>query len=439
LISALTAAALLLALGLVTPGLSSNWLGIALFAVLALVAELANVEIYVRQTSVSTSAAPFLAGVLLFGAPAALCIGPVIAAATWFKYRSPFVRFWFNASNHTLGGLLCAAIVAASIAASGQPLTAAHPLMQAAVTLLCAAVLYLSSTIMVALAIALGSGGAWRAIWAERFRWLGLHYLALGLVAYGMMASYPLIGAAGILLMLLPLVIIRYSQKQYISATEAMVSKLQQTNADLLQQKQAVEQLNREMLDLLAASLDLRHRSVQSHSAQVARYATDIARRLDLPEERIEQVRQAALLHDIGKLAVPDEILNKNAPLSAEEYTAVQQHTVVGAALLERFSSFHYLTKFVLHHHEHYDGTGYPAGLAGAEIPLEARIVGLADAVEAMASQRPYHAAMPAAAIKDELRRCAGSQFDPHLVDIFFGILATEGDDILVDSAHSLG
>jgi len=206
-----------------------------------------------------------------------------------------------------------------------------------------------------------------------------------------------------------------------------------------VQQKQAVDQLNGEMLDLLAASLDLRNHSVQSHSTQVARYATDIARRLNLPEGRIEQIRKAALLHDIGKLAVPDHILNKSAPLSAEEYASIQQHPAIGAALLERFSSFRCLTAVVLHHHEHYDGTGYPAGLAGADIPLEARIVGLADAVEAMASQRPYHPPMPAAAIKNELRRCSGTQFDPHIVDAFFAILDSEGDDILVDSAGSFG
>jgi diguanylate cyclase (GGDEF)-like protein/putative nucleotidyltransferase with HDIG domain len=433
-IGALTALAVVLSLRLLSPSPALDWLGIALFALLAVGAELANVEIYARQTSVSTSAALLLAGVLLFGAPAALCIGPAIAAATWFKYRSPFVRFWFNASNHVVGGLLCAGI----IAASGVHLPGAPILVQASVALTCAIVLYLSSTFLVAYAIALGSGQPWRGIWAERFRWLWLHYLGLGLVAFALMASYPAIGAAGILLVLVPLVIIRYGQKQYISATEAMVHKLQQANGDLVQQKQAVDQLNREMLDLLAASLDLRNHSVQSHSMQVARYATDIARRLNLPEGRIEQVRKAALLHDIGKLAVPDTILNKPAPLSAEEYAAIQQHPVVGAALLERFSSFRCLTDFVLHHHEHFDGTGYPTGLAGAQIPLEARIVGLADAVEAMASQRPYHPAMPAAAIKDELRRCSGTQFDPHIVDVFFGILERQGDEIIVDSTRSM-
>jgi diguanylate cyclase (GGDEF)-like protein/putative nucleotidyltransferase with HDIG domain len=429
----LTAVAFLLSFRLLRPDPTLDWLGIALFLALAVGAELANVEIYAKQTSVSTSAAPLLAGVLLFGAPAALCIGPAIAAATWFKYRSPFVRFWFNASNHTVGGLLCAGI----IAALGTPLAAAHIFVQVAVVLACTITLYLSSTILLAIAISTSSERSWRAIWSERFRWLGLHYLALGFVAFGMMATYPAIGAAGIILMLLPLFIIRYSQKQYISATEAMVHKLQQTNTDLVEQKQAVEQLNREMLDLLAASLDLRFHSVQSHSAQVARYATEIARRLDLPESRIEQVRKAALLHDIGKLAVPDHILNKAAPLTAEEYAAIQQHPVVGAALLERFSSFRCLTDFVRYHHEHYDGTGYPKGLAGVRIPLEARIVGLADAVEAMASERPYHPAMLPTTIKEELKRCSGTQFDPQIVDVFFAILERQGDTILVDSAHS--
>ncbi len=430
-IGLLTAVNGLLALLLLRQSHAPDWLGIALFAALAVAAEWANVEIYARQTSVSTSAAALLAGVLIFGAPAALCIGPAIAAATWFKYRSPLVRFWFNANNHVLGGLLCAGMVAAI----GSPLTGAHVIVQVIVAVGCAVTLYLSSTFLVAQAIALGSGQSSRAIWTERFRWLGLHYVALGLVAFGMAASYPTIGAAGITLLLLPLIVIRYGQKQYISATEAMVHKLQQTNADLVQQKQAVEHLNQEMLDLLAAAVDLRNHSVQSHSTQVARYATDIARHLGLPESQVEQVRKAALLHDIGKLAIPDHILYKSASLTAQEYAAIQQHPVVGAELLARFSSFRRLTPFVLHHHEHYDGGGYPDRLAGVQIPLEARIVGLADAVEAMASRRPYQPPMPAAAIKGELRRCSGTQFDPRVVDAFLAILERQGDEILVDSA----
>ena len=421
----------LLSLLLLRESHAPDWFGITLFAALAVAAELANVEIYARQTSVSTSAAALLAGVLIFGPPAALCIGPAIAAATWFKYRSPLVRFWFNANNHILGGLLCAGI----IVVIGRPLAGEHVIVQVIVAVVCAVALYLSSTFLVAQAIALGSGQSWRGIWTERFRWLGLHYVALGLVAFGMAASYPTIGAVGITLLLLPLIVIRYGQKQYISATEAMVLKLQQTNADLMQQKQAVEHLNQEMLDLLAAAVDLRNHSVQSHSTQVARYATDIARHMGLPESQVEQVRKAALLHDIGKLAIPDHILYKSASLTAQEYAAIQQHPVVGAELLARFSSFRRLTPFVLHHHEHYDGGGYPDRLAGVQIPLEARIVGLADAVEAMASRRPYQPPMPADAIKGELRRCAGTQFDPRVVDAFFAVLERQGDEILVDSA----
>jgi putative nucleotidyltransferase with HDIG domain len=241
----------------------------------------------------------------------------------------------------------------------------------------------------------------------------------------------------GIVIVLLPLALIRFSQKQYITATESMVRKLRQVNADLLRQKLAVDQLNDEMLSLLAAALDLRDPSVHSHSEQVARYATAIARDLGLSAAQVEQVRRAALLHDIGKLAVPDSVLYKAAALTPEEIIAIRQHPIVGADLLARFQSFHALTDCVRHHHEHYDGTGYPDRLAGTEISLEARIVGLADAVEAMASARPYQPALPVASITAELQRCAGTQFDPEIVAVFFAILERQGDGVLVDSTRS--
>jgi diguanylate cyclase (GGDEF)-like protein/putative nucleotidyltransferase with HDIG domain len=410
-----------------------TWLGIGVFALLAIGAELANLEIYTKGAFVSTAAAPLLAGVLLFGAPAAIVIGISIAAVVWMKSRSPLLRFWFNACNHTLSGLLCVVL----LAALGRPLAELPLLAQVTVAVACALVLFLSSTVLVAIAMALSSAQRWTAIWLEQFRWLGLHYIALAFVAYGLVASYPTVGPLGIVIVLLPLALIRNSQKQYITATESMVGKLRQVNADLLRQKQAVDQLNDEMLCLLAAALDLRDPSVQSHSEQVARYATAIARDLGLSTAQVEQVRRAALLHDIGKLAVPDSVLYKAAPLAPDEIVAIRQHPIIGADLLARFRSFHAVTDCVRHHHEHYDGTGYPDGLAGNEISLEARIVGLADAVEAMASARPYQPALPVASITAELQRCAGTQFDPEIVTTFFAILERQGDGVLVDSTRS--
>jgi putative nucleotidyltransferase with HDIG domain len=422
-----------LSLWLLPQGSAPNWLGIAAFASLAIGAEVANIELYAKHTSVSTSVAALLAGILLFGAPAALCIGVGIAAAAWLKYRSPAIRLLFNASNHVLGGMLCVLILTAA-----GPLTAWPLLMQVALTVACVLVLYLSSTLLVALAIGITSGKAPLSIWSERFQWLGLHYVGLSFVAFGMYSTYPDVGPIGILIVLLPLAIIRYGQKQYVEATEGMLTKLQRANEELEQQKQELKHRNGEMLKLLAAALDLRDPSVQSHSEQVAMYATAIARHLHLPAARVELIRQAALLHDIGKLAVPDRVLFKSTRLSPEEYAAVKEHPVVGAGLLQQFTSLDAVAGFVLHHHEHFDGTGYPDRLAGEQIPLEARIVGLADAVEAMASARPYQPALAVADVKAEIQRCSGTQFDPQIVAAFFAVLARGGDDVLIDTARPL-
>ncbi len=390
-------------------------LGIALFVVLAIVAELSNLEIYAKQTSVSTSAIPLIAGSMLYGPIAALCIGPAIAVAAWVKYRSPLVRLWFNTNNHVLGGLLCAGVVTLT----GRSLQAWSLPIQAGLILASGIVVYLSTTALVAGAIACSDGNSWFEIWKERFRWLGLHYVALAVVSFGLVASYHVVGSLGIIVILTPLFILRYSQKQYINHTEKMVSKLRQNNAELSRRNEEIESLNEEMLKLLAAVLDLRDPAVHNHSSQVAFYAVQIARELRLPAAQIEQIRRAGLLHDIGKLAIPERVLFKSTKLTNEEYAAVKQHPDIGANILAEFHSFQSVTNFVRYHHEHFDGSGYPDGLTGTEIPLEARILGLADAVEAMASERPYHHAANADEVKRELVRCAGTHFDPEVVNAF--------------------
>jgi len=307
--------------------------------------------------------------------------------------------------------------------------------LQAAFSLVCGLILYIITTFQVAGAVALSEGRSWYGVWHERFRWLGLHYVALAIVSIGLIASYRMVGMIGVGIILLPLVILRYSHKQYIDHTETLVGVLQQKNAKLYRQNQEIEILNAEMLDLIAAMLDLRDSSVQNHSSQVALYATEIAKQMGMSGAQIDQVRKAALLHDVGKLAIPESLLNKPATLNEAEYELVKRHPDIGAALLNDFHSFRSIVEFVRHHHERYDGSGYPAGQVGAEIPLEARILGLADAVEAMASARPYHQAMPVAGIRAELSRCSGTQFDPVVVEAFLRVLEQRGDQIIIDSS----
>ncbi len=186
----------------------------------------------------------------------------------------------------------------------------------------------------------------------------------------------------------------------------------------------AREQLAAAML--LAETLDLRDVSTARHSDTVGRYAEAIARALDLPEARVERIRAAGVLHDIGKLGVADAVLKKPGPLTDEEWEEMRRHPELGARILDH-ANLRDISGWVLAHHERIDGRGYPHALAGDEIPLEARILAVADAYEAMTADRAYRSALGHDAAQQELCAGAGTQFDPRVVDAFLAVIAPRG------------
>ena len=158
-------------------------------------------------------------------------------------------------------------------------------------------------------------------------------------------------------------------------------------------------------------------------SKLIADLSAELGRAVGLPDGDIERIRTASLLHDLGKLAIPDEILSKPGPLSPTEWRTIVEHPKIGQVVLEQAGAIRDAAAIVLHHHEWFDGRGYPHGLAGAEIPIGSRIVAIADAYEAMISDRPYSAAMSHADAVGELERQRGTQFDPDLVDTFINLV----------------
>jgi putative nucleotidyltransferase with HDIG domain len=177
-----------------------------------------------------------------------------------------------------------------------------------------------------------------------------------------------------------------------------------------------------ELMEVLGKTLDLRDNETAGHSVRVRRYSEEIAKALGRPSEEVKQIVRAALLHDLGKVAIPDAILRKNGKLSSEEWRVMETHVWVGFSLLRRIQILSDVAEIVLSHHERFDGRGYPRALKGEEIPIGARIFSVADTLDAMTSDRPYRRAQSFAAARQEIIKESGRQFDPRVVESFLSI-----------------
>ncbi len=188
------------------------------------------------------------------------------------------------------------------------------------------------------------------------------------------------------------------------------------------QHKYALHVSNETVLDALLTALNTRDTETEGHSERVTAYTIEIADHLDLSGEELTRIARGALLHDIGKIGIPDGILLKPGKLTPEEWVEMRRHPVIGYEMCAKIEMLQREADIVLHHHEAWDGSGYPRGLAGEAIPLGSRIFAVADTLDAMTSNRPYRAALSFQTARDEIRKFRGRQFDPAIVDIFLNI-----------------
>ena len=196
-------------------------------------------------------------------------------------------------------------------------------------------------------------------------------------------------------------------------------------------------QMGNETIITIARTVDAKDENTSQHSQRVSEYSVMIAEKLGYSKEDQEVLRKTALLHDIGKIAIPDSILNKAGRLTDEEYGVMKSHVIRGAEILKNFTFIEHVDEGALYHHERYDGRGYVNGLKGEEIPLNARIIGIADAFDAMTANRVYRKKLDLDFVLEELRKGRGTQFDPKLVDIMLGLL--EDGTIDVDDLYKTG
>jgi putative nucleotidyltransferase with HDIG domain len=190
-------------------------------------------------------------------------------------------------------------------------------------------------------------------------------------------------------------------------------------------------------LEAMGAALDLRDAETEGHSRRVTAYTVALARELNLSADDLRTISRGAFLHDIGKIATPDAILLKPGSLSPEEREVMREHCVRGYEMISKIPFLREAAEIIYAHQECFDGSGYPRGLRGEEIPLGARIFAIADALDAMTSDRPYRRAIPFDQARLEIVRASGTQFDPYIVDVFVGMPKDIWSDLRAEVQHA--
>ncbi|TMJ94682.1 MAG: diguanylate cyclase [Actinobacteria bacterium] len=380
---------------------------LGLIAIVGLVAGGQALALELEGGSISVSAVGALAGAALFGPKAALPIAVAIVAVQWSARRDPAYYVLFN-----IGAVSLASLAAA--AAFGVPLqdTRLGTFVTAGAGLLAGAVYFIVNTGLTSGAMALEGHDRWRAVWYERFCLYGLAVFVL------------------------PLLLMRKTMAAYLGHTQKSTYKLREAAETIRSQNASLEQANRLLkerstaaMESLSATVDARDAYTAGHSRRVQQLALAIGRELRLSQAELDLLGHAALFHDIGKLAIPDAILLKPASLTGDEWALMQRHAEEGARIIDRLGFLNDAVPAIRHHHERFDGTGYPDGLAGDDIPLGARIIHVADALDSMLTTRIYRAARPADEALQELRGGSRNQFCPRCVAALERLLNTDEAD----------
>jgi putative nucleotidyltransferase with HDIG domain len=410
-------------------GTSQEWQGMIAITVLVGLGQALAVRI--DQGSISMAAVGALAGAALAGPRPALLIATTTAVVAWSAGPTRIHQLLFNIGTLSL----------ASLAAAGAFATAEHVAGSGQTVLYVAGVIagaayFAVNTGLLAGAVAIEGHEPWWRSWHERFAWLTAHYLFYGFIGAMIAFLYDSVGIAGLLVFALPLWLQRSTQEAYIKHAQRSASKLRRAAETIQTQNHSLEVANKALkerstaaMESLSATVDARDAYTAGHSRRVQQLSLAIGRELGLSNAELDLLGHAALFHDIGKLAIPDAVLLKPTSLTGEEWGMMRNHAEEGARIIGRLGFLADAVPSIRHHHERYDGSGYPDGLKGEEIPLGARIIHVADALDSMLTTRVYRAARPAAAALAELKAGVGTQFCPKCVSALERILPMDDDD----------
>ncbi len=353
---------------------------------------------------------------------ALLLLGPnetMLVAVTSAWSQCTFRMKTKNPVYRTMFSMACLAITVqasgfAYLALGGVPGTLAHDIAGIARPLVAAATMYfIFNTCLIAVAVSLATRQPFVGVWNQNFLWSAPSYFVGALVAALATWAVMTSGMWFAVLMTAPLYLTYRTYKVYLGRID-----------DERRHVEEMADLHLATIEALALAIDAKDQTAQSHIRRVQVYATSIARGLGMSDTEIQGVKTAALLHDIGKLAVPEHILSKPGPLTQEEFQKIRIHPQVGAEIISAVPFPYPVAPLILSHHERWDGKGYPQGLKGEEIPLGARILSVVDYYDALTSDRPYHKAMTPEAALALLQQESGRALDPAVVQIFVKMAA---------------
>jgi putative nucleotidyltransferase with HDIG domain len=383
------------------------------FAALALVTAATERQSVRLARNVETSVAflPFVFTAVAFGPLSALAVG-IFANA--LDFRRPYLRWAIYIPARGLTGAFTGLVAAQVISGHANFGTATLATLVAGVANLLFDSLFNVGTLLVRRSAPIGD--YIRSVGPLTLLSLPLYVPLVGLMVFGYQ-HYSFWTAAMFLgpTLALQRVVHLYQRQRDVSE-------------ELVDANERLEAANISFATALVTTLDARDRYTAGHSASVARYARDIARRLHLSEEEQSLAHLCGLVHDVGKIGLAPGLLEKPGPLTLEERRQMEQHPVIGERILAKVDDYSEIARVVRHHHERVDGTGYPDGLVGSEIPLLSRIIAVADAYDAMTSERPYREPMASRVARLRLAQAVESQFDTTVVAAFEAILAQAAD-----------
>jgi putative nucleotidyltransferase with HDIG domain len=371
---------------------TDRWRDILLFLVLIIIADSVQISLPKGGASIYASSPIDLAGIVLFG-PAVMAVIEAVATliTEGLFQRRPLIKVLFNipllVMTVGISGLVYRSF--GSLTSIDSPLFLI-PLFTAGI------VYYLFNTWSVSLIISLSSKRNPVTVWRQNYMWNFFHILAFFPVAAVIALLYSKAGVWTIALFIIPLFLARYSFQLYLDMRETHINTIA----------------------ALTSAIDASDPFTHGHSFRVSRYALRVARKMGMSSKEMEKLEYAALLHDIGKISVQNDILLKVGPLTDDEWKALRSHPDIGADIVEQLKFLKDAGNVIRSHHERPDGTGYPRGLTEAEIPMASHILQVVDAFDAMTSDRPYRKALPIERVIEELETYNGTQFHRRVTEI---------------------